>query len=68
MVLAKKNLNYITIREKMELDISMIWLKFPCRGKKPFILRQVYREFHLLNRQIHNNSGDPASQNAFKGG
>ena len=62
VILVRNNLNYQLMNEKMEQEISTIWLKIPRRGKKPFILGAIYREHHLLNQQQPNLSGSPALQ------
>ena len=64
VVLARKELNYKVMNNLMETNISTIWLSFPRRGKKPFILGCCYREHHLLNQPPPNISAEPALQKA----
>ena len=37
VVLTKENLNYQILNDRMSENISTIWLKFPRKGKKPFM-------------------------------
>ena len=63
VVLAKTDLNYTVMIEKMEPKIASIWLRFPRKGKKPLIVGALYREHHLLEQDLPNRTGEPATQN-----
>ena len=58
VVLTKTGLRYQVLENKMEKDISTIWLKICRHGKKPLYIVAVYREHRLLHRQGPNLSAD----------
>ena len=62
VVLVKLELNCNLMQDKMETNIASIWISFPRRGRRAFILGAVYREHKLANQQQPNISGDPATQ------
>ena len=62
VVLAKLDLNYKILTDKMEPGIATIWLEFPRQGKKPFLFGALYREHKLLYQTDPDTTGDPANQ------
>ena len=58
VVLTRKNLNFTIMEDKMEQDVSTIWIKIPRTGMKSFYMCAIYREHKLLNRPGTNLSGN----------
>ena len=61
-VLVKHELNYNLMEDKMNMETPSIWLKFPRRGMKPFVLGTFYREHTLVNQPMPNLTDNPRLQ------
>ena len=63
VVLVKNDFNVKILEDKMEEEISSIWLEIPRKGQQAYTLGAIYREHHRLLPQP-NQSGDIQAQRA----
>ena len=58
VVLLREGLNLEILEDKMEQDISTIWMKFGRRGHRPIIIGAIYREHQLLGKVWTKEEGE----------